>query len=102
MGDLASLHAQARRLIVALRSGLDRLEAQEGVGGTLRAIMCSVAQCIRGIAAACAVPAANREHTVVRQCQLQMPKSAASAALAKDMQSKLLELQVANVYANTL
>lgn len=31
MGDLASLHAQARRLIVALRSGLDRLEAQEGV-----------------------------------------------------------------------
>lgn len=31
MGDLASLHAQARRLILALRSGLDRLEAQEGV-----------------------------------------------------------------------
>ncbi len=31
MGDLASLHGQARRLILALRNGLDRLEAQEGV-----------------------------------------------------------------------
>lgn len=31
MGDLAGLHAQARRLILALRGGLDRLEAQEGV-----------------------------------------------------------------------
>lgn len=52
MGDLAGLHAQARRLILALRSGLDRLEAQEG-----------------------------------------MPGGTASPALAKDMHSKLLDLQ---------
>lgn len=29
MGDLSSLHAQATRLILALRDGLERLEAIE-------------------------------------------------------------------------
>lgn len=31
MGDLQGLHTQARRLIMALRAGVDRLEALESV-----------------------------------------------------------------------
>ena len=34
MGDLAGLHSQARRLILALRRGIDRLEALESVRQT--------------------------------------------------------------------
>jgi hypothetical protein len=64
MGDLASLHAQARRLIVALRSGLDRLEAQEGVNYHALC-MCNPAQCICSIDAACVLGAANVHGTSI-------------------------------------
>ena len=88
MGDLASLHAQARRLIVALRSGLDRLEAQEGVSWH-RSCTCNPSspppQCRRTVPH---MPVNPSVHWT------QMPKGAGNPALAKDMQSKLLDLQV--------
>jgi hypothetical protein len=104
MADLQALHTQAKRLILTIRAGLERLETAEQVGKACWLLLGCSACCKPQATAAEAESVANNYQCWCLACALmsiwlQNTRAIVPNGLATELQQQLQQLQVSVVAA---
>lgn len=89
MADLQALHTQAKKLILTIRAGLERLETAEQVGGAWHERAAGLCSCLLP-----RLPAAGVDIAALCLTYLQNTRAIVPSGLAAELQQQLHQLQV--------